>query len=80
MGGVGVPSPETLAHYVVTHDYLSASNVDGVKVDASRHRRAVKTAVGPRCSRVHMALEESVRAHFPENGIINCMSLHGEHL
>ena len=77
VGGVGVPSPETLAHfYVVTHDYLSASNVDGVKVDAQAVIGALgyKNGGGPAFARrVHMALEESVRAHFPENGIINCM-------
>jgi raffinose synthase len=77
VGGVGVPSPETLAHfYVVTHDYLSASDVDGVKVDAQAVIGALgyKNGGGPAFARrVHAALEESVRAHFPDNGIINCM-------
>ena len=72
-----MPSPETLAHfYVVTHDYLSASDVDGVKVDAQAVIGALgyKNGGGPAFARrVHAALEESVRAHFPDNGIINCM-------
>ena len=77
VGGVGVPSPQTIAHfYVVMHDYLSASNVDGVKVDAQAVIGALgyKNGGGPAFARrVHAALEESVRAHFPDNGLINCM-------
>ena len=77
IGGVGVPSPETIAHfYVVMHDYLSASGVDGVKVDAQAVIGALgyKNGGGPSFARrVHAALEESVTAHFPDNGIINCM-------
>ena len=77
VGGVGVPSPDALHHfYVVMHDYLSASGVDGVKVDAQAVIGALgyKNGGGPAFARrVHAALEESVRAHFPDNGIINCM-------
>ena len=77
VGGVGVPSPDALQHfYVVMHDYLSESGVDGVKVDAQAVIGALgyKNGGGPAfAKRVHAALEESVRAHFPDNGIINCM-------
>ncbi|DBA91995.1 TPA: hypothetical protein ACH3X2_003884 [Trebouxia sp. C0005] len=75
VAGIGVvANPATL--YNDMHSYLAASGITGVKVDCQAGVGLIGSAMGGGpavAQQYHLALEESIKQHFPTNDCINCM-------
>ncbi|XP_075487607.1 putative galactinol--sucrose galactosyltransferase 1 [Primulina tabacum] len=76
--GLGLVNPEKVFHfYNELHSYLASADVDGVKVDVQNILETLGAGNGGRVKlarKYHQALEASISRHFPDNGIISCMS------
>ncbi|KAL7189782.1 hypothetical protein ACSBR1_039421 [Camellia fascicularis] len=76
--GLGLVQPKKVYEfYNELHGYLSGAGVDGVKVDAQCILETLGGGLGGRVELTrmyHQALDASVASHFPDNGIIACMS------
>ncbi|GBG64756.1 hypothetical protein CBR_g46714 [Chara braunii] len=76
--GLGlIPPTKAFEFFNELHSYLSASGVDGVKVDVTNILETLGRGYGGRVKLTrayHKALDESVRKNFPDNGCIVSMA------
>lgn len=76
--GLGLVNPKNVYRfYNELHEYLASAGIDGVKVDVQCILETLGAGLGGRVeltTQYHKALDASVARHFPDNGIIACMS------
>ena len=76
--GIGLVNPKNVYRfYNELHEYLAMAGIDGVKVDEQCILETLGAGLGGRVeltAQYHKALDTSVARHFPDNGIIACMS------